>query len=166
MLALWCSLHEHENASPRHTAIYTSIIRYPVLTIKKVFRFYLQLCNRALKMRSNPLIFSSLVRLQMLGFICNHLQPSATGCRCFVVCHPILGTRRPLSQCMGCRWAVICHPICNRISGFTSMSYGDISGLVADGRWKWKLFSCSGDNVEWGQLRLDWLLTKASLVGH
>ena len=46
--------------------------------IKKVFQFYLQLCNRALKMRSNSLLVRCLARLQMFGFICNHLQPSAT----------------------------------------------------------------------------------------
>ena len=48
------------------------------MNYKKVFRFYLQICNRTLKMLSNLLLINCLARLQMLGFICNHLQPSAT----------------------------------------------------------------------------------------
>ena len=50
------------------------------MNYKNVFRFYLQICNRTLKMLSNLLLIKCLARLQMLGFICNHLQPSATIC--------------------------------------------------------------------------------------
>ena len=50
------------------------------MNYKNVFRFYLQICNRTLKILSNLLLIKRLARLQMLGFICNHLPPSATAC--------------------------------------------------------------------------------------
>ena len=56
------------NVSPRRRRSYT----------KKVFMFYLPLCNHSLKFVSNTLFLNVLARLQMPRFICNHLQPSAT----------------------------------------------------------------------------------------
>ena len=42
---------------------------------KKVFMFYLPLCNHSPKTTSNHLLFSVLCWLQMPRFICNHLPP-------------------------------------------------------------------------------------------
>ena len=50
------------------------------MNYKNVFRFYLQICNHTLKMLPNMLLIKRLARLQMLGFICHHLPPSATAC--------------------------------------------------------------------------------------
>ena len=53
------------NVSPRRRRSYT----------KKVFMFYLPLCNHSPKTTSNPLSFNVLLWWQMPCFICNHLQP-------------------------------------------------------------------------------------------
>ena len=47
----------------------------PRITQKMFFTFYLQLCNRRPKYTCNNLYISGLQRLQMMRFICNHLQP-------------------------------------------------------------------------------------------
>ena len=45
---------------------------------KQCLRFYLPLCNRTPFYPPNPLCINTLYWLQILRFICNHLQPSAT----------------------------------------------------------------------------------------
>ena len=122
-------------------------------------------------MWSNPLCVKYLARLQMLGFICNHLQPSAT----IFYGVPMLGTGRPLSQYMVAYVGDEASPL--PVYGLQIIAYLqpylqpckvlDVNGLWQyfglGCRWqmKMKTIFCSGGNVVWVQLRLNWLVIKA-----
>ena len=120
--------------------------------------------------------------LQPSATICNHLQPAFMGCLCWgrgvpspSIWLPMLGTRRPLSRYMvayvgdeasllpvyGLQIIAYLQPYLQPCKMFDVNGLWRYFGLGCRWQMKMKTIFCSGGNVVWVQLRLNWSVIKA-----